>query len=73
MTTLTAHPVVDHDTWLAARTELLEREKQFTRERDALSAARRDLPWERIEKPYRFFDGRRRARRCPACSTIAAS
>jgi predicted dithiol-disulfide oxidoreductase (DUF899 family) len=58
MTSLTAHPVVDHDTWLAARTELLEREKQFTRERDALSSARRALPWERISKPYRFSDTR---------------
>src|SRR5262249_41700245 len=36
--------------------ELLAREKEFTRARDALSQARRDLPWERVEKSY-VFDG----------------
>lgn len=41
---MTPHAIVDHETWLAARRELLEREKQFTRERDALSEARRALP-----------------------------
>jgi predicted dithiol-disulfide oxidoreductase (DUF899 family) len=58
MTELTTHPVVDHETWLAARVALLEREKEFTRERDELSQARRDLPWERVDKPYRFADSR---------------
>ncbi len=41
--------------WLAARKELLSREKKLTRERDALSAERRKLPMVRIEKDY-FFD-----------------
>jgi predicted dithiol-disulfide oxidoreductase (DUF899 family) len=54
MTETLTHPIVDHDAWLAVRTELLEREKAFTRARDELSAARRDLPWERVDKPYRF-------------------
>ena len=45
---------VSHETWLAARRELLEREKAFTRERDALSAARRSLPRVKIDKDYRF-------------------
>jgi predicted dithiol-disulfide oxidoreductase (DUF899 family) len=54
MTETLAHTIVDHDAWLASRVELLEREKAFTRARDDLSAARRDLPWERVEKPYRF-------------------
>jgi predicted dithiol-disulfide oxidoreductase (DUF899 family) len=54
MTETVTHPIVDHDAWLAARVELLEREKAFTRARDELSAARRELPWERVEKPYRF-------------------
>ncbi|MGR8919719.1 MAG: DUF899 domain-containing protein [Gammaproteobacteria bacterium] len=51
---MSTHPVVSRDTWLAARRELLEREKAFTRERDALSAARRALPWVRVEQDYRF-------------------
>ena len=50
------HPVVAHDEWVAARKALLEREKAFTRERDELSRLRRELPWERVEKPY-VFDG----------------
>lgn len=40
--------------WLAARKELLAREKAMTRQLDALRAARRELPWVRIEKPYVF-------------------
>ena len=51
---MSAHPVVSRPEWLAARKALLEREKAFTRERDALSAARRDLPWVRVEKDYVF-------------------
>ncbi|MBL0884866.1 DUF899 family protein [Myceligenerans indicum] len=37
-------PVVDHATWLAARDDLLVREKAHTREGDAIAAARRRLP-----------------------------
>ena len=37
-------PVVDLATWQAARDELLFREKAYTREGDALAAARRRLP-----------------------------
>jgi predicted dithiol-disulfide oxidoreductase (DUF899 family) len=49
------HPkVVSRDEWLAARRDLLAKEKHFTRERDALSAERRRLPWVRIEKEYVF-------------------
>ena len=40
--------------WLAARKELLIREKRLTRERDALNAERRKLPMVRIEKDYLF-------------------
>jgi predicted dithiol-disulfide oxidoreductase (DUF899 family) len=40
--------------WLAARKELLIKEKNFTRQRDALSAERRKLPWVRVEKQYVF-------------------
>jgi predicted dithiol-disulfide oxidoreductase (DUF899 family) len=46
--------VVSREKWLAARRELLEKEKRFTRERDALNADRRRLPMVAIEKDYRF-------------------
>jgi predicted dithiol-disulfide oxidoreductase (DUF899 family) len=52
-----AHAVVSREEWLRARTALLEREKAHTRERDALSRLRRDLPWVRVEKEY-VFDAR---------------
>jgi predicted dithiol-disulfide oxidoreductase (DUF899 family) len=42
--------------WTAARLAFLEKEKAFTRARDELSAARRALPWEKIETSY-LFDG----------------
>jgi predicted dithiol-disulfide oxidoreductase (DUF899 family) len=48
--------VVSQTEWLVARKDLLTREKEFTRERDALSAARRALPMVRIDKEY-VFDG----------------
>jgi predicted dithiol-disulfide oxidoreductase (DUF899 family) len=38
------HDVVNADAWLSARKALLQKEKEFTRARDALSAARRALP-----------------------------
>jgi predicted dithiol-disulfide oxidoreductase (DUF899 family) len=48
--------VVSPAEWLAARKELLKKEKEFTRLRDELSQQRRDMPWEKVEKPY-VFDG----------------
>lgn len=51
---MSEHQVVSREEWLAARKALLEREKAFTRERDALSAERRQLPWVRVEKGYKF-------------------
>jgi predicted dithiol-disulfide oxidoreductase (DUF899 family) len=48
------HPVVSHQEWLAASTALLDKEKAFTRLRDELSLAQRQLPWERVEKNYVF-------------------
>ena len=50
------HQVVSRDEWLAARKELLRKEKEFTRLRDQLSAERRALPWVKVEKTY-VFDG----------------
>jgi predicted dithiol-disulfide oxidoreductase (DUF899 family) len=46
--------IVDRDTWLAARTALLEKEKALTRARDALNVERRELPMVEIAKDYRF-------------------
>ncbi len=49
--------IVTRDAWLAARKELLAKEKDLTRQRDALNAERRELPMVEIEKDY-IFDGR---------------
>ena len=48
--------VVSRDEWLAARKQLLLKEKEFTHLRDRLNAERLALPWVKIEKPY-VFDG----------------
>ena len=48
---LANHPVVSRDQWLKARLALLAEQKAFTRQRDALAAKVRDLPWVRVEKP----------------------
>ena len=50
------HKAVSREQWVEARTSLLAKEKEFTRLRDELSQARRDLPWVRVAKPY-VFDG----------------
>jgi predicted dithiol-disulfide oxidoreductase (DUF899 family) len=63
--------VVSHEEWQAAHDELLAKEKEATRARDALAAERRRLPMVRFDKDYVFegpvgqarlpdlFDGRR--------------
>jgi predicted dithiol-disulfide oxidoreductase (DUF899 family) len=48
------HQIVSQEEWLAARRQHLSEEKEFTRLRDRLSAARRELPWVRVEKDYVF-------------------
>jgi predicted dithiol-disulfide oxidoreductase (DUF899 family) len=48
------NPVVSHAAWIDARKQLLAKEKEFTRLRDELSQARRDLPWVQVEKNYVF-------------------
>src|SRR3984893_17004296 len=50
------HPIVSHDEWLAARKQLLGKEKELTRLRDQLAVERRDLAWVKVEKRY-VFDG----------------
>lgn len=53
-TAMTDHEVVSHEEWLAARKQHLAEEKDLTRMRDRLSQARRDLPWELVDKEYVF-------------------
>jgi predicted dithiol-disulfide oxidoreductase (DUF899 family) len=48
-------PVVTREEWNAAREDLLVREKEMTRARDALAAERRRMPWLEVEKEYRFI------------------
>jgi len=51
---MTLRPVVSAQEWEAARQELLVKEKEHTRARDALAAQRRRMPWLAVEKDYRF-------------------
>ena len=46
--------IATRDEWLAARLELLRKEKEHTRMRDALNEERRRLPMVKVEKDYRF-------------------
>jgi predicted dithiol-disulfide oxidoreductase (DUF899 family) len=62
---------VSLEEWEAAHQQLLVKEKELTRARDALAAERRRMPWLAVEKDYEFdgpegkaslldlFDGRR--------------
>ena len=64
-------PIVSKEEWQAARDQLLVKEKEVFRARDALAAERRRMPWLAVEKDYEFdgpdgkrslldlFDGRR--------------
>ena len=54
-------PIVTAPEWEAARLELLVREKELTRARDAMAAQRRRMPWLAVEKEYGFDgpDGRK--------------
>lgn len=64
-------PIVSREEWEHARADLLLREKELTRLKDAVSAARRRLPMVLVETPYVFdteagpvtlldlFDGRK--------------
>ena len=47
-------PIVSPQEWEAAREELLVKEKELTRARDAMAAARRRMPRLSVEKDYRF-------------------
>jgi len=47
-------PIVSPDEWQTAWKDLLVKEKELTRARDALAAERRRMPWMAVEKDYRF-------------------
>ena len=51
---MTLPQIASREEWLAARKDLLAKEKELTRARDALSAERRHLPMVEIDKDYRF-------------------
>ncbi len=53
-TELKNHPVVSREDWLTARVRHLRNEKALTRMRDLVNAERRQLPWVKVEKEYRF-------------------
>ena len=59
MPNATTTPTVKHTTgtrkeWLAARLELLQAEKELTRQSDDVALKRQELPWVRVDKEYRF-------------------
>ncbi len=51
---MTTHRIVSHAEWMKAAQAHLAREKEFTRLRDQLAQARRELPWEKVDKSYVF-------------------
>ena len=53
-TTTTKHTTGTRDEWLTARLDLLEAEKELTRQSDAVALRRQALPWVRVDKEYRF-------------------
>ncbi|QMV17897.1 DUF899 domain-containing protein [Granulicella sp. 5B5] len=51
---MTVHSVVSRQEWMEARVALLAKEKELTRQRDALARERLQLPWECIRAAYVF-------------------
>lgn len=51
---MTEHMTGTRDEWVAARRELLKAEKDLTHRSDEMARQRRNLPWVRIDKDYRF-------------------
>src|SRR5437763_15590369 len=47
-------PIVSPPEWERARQQLLVKEKELTRARDALAAERRRMPWLAVKKNYEF-------------------
>jgi predicted dithiol-disulfide oxidoreductase (DUF899 family) len=53
-TTMKTPPIVSAQEWEAARQQLLAKENELTRARDALAAERRRMPWLAVDKEYEF-------------------
>ena len=53
-TTGNSHPTATREQWLRQRLELLEAEKELTRQSDEVARRRQALPWLRVDKEYRF-------------------
>lgn len=51
---MTSRRIGTREEWVAARAELLKREKDHTRVGDELARLRRELPWVPVEKQYTF-------------------
>ncbi len=51
---MTDHLIGTRDEWLAARLELLDAEKDYTRRGDELARQRQALPWVRVDKAYQL-------------------
>jgi predicted dithiol-disulfide oxidoreductase (DUF899 family) len=51
------HRIGTREEWLKERLELLEAEKALTRQSDELARRRRELPWVKVQKDYRFDSG----------------
>jgi predicted dithiol-disulfide oxidoreductase (DUF899 family) len=51
---MTEHRIGTREDWLAAREQLLVREKEHTSLGDEIAQQRRELPWVPVEKDYRF-------------------
>jgi predicted dithiol-disulfide oxidoreductase (DUF899 family) len=51
---MTNHTTGTRKEWLAARLDLLKAEKELTHRGDEVALRRQELPWVRIDKPYRF-------------------
>jgi predicted dithiol-disulfide oxidoreductase (DUF899 family) len=47
---MTTHAVGNREQWLNARLDLLEAEKELTRQSDELARRRQELPWVRVDK-----------------------
>lgn len=48
------HSVVSQEEWLKRRLTLMDKEKQYVRDGDALAAEVRALPWVKVDKNYTF-------------------
>lgn len=46
--------IVSAQDWHAAHADMLVKEKEFTKARDALAAQRRRMPWTPVDREYRF-------------------